>query len=592
MTVSATEPEHVSHATFQAPSLQEVAGLFPNYDIYRLIACGGMGAVYHANQRSLDRDVAIKILPREFSQDPEFRVSFEAEAKAMAKLNHPNLIGVYDFGDVTGLLYIVMEYVPGSSLYSVSNGRIVHQDDALKMVIDVCRGLSHAHEFGILHRDIKPSNILMDANANPKIGDFGLASALGKQVEEGDQIFGTPGYTAPEVIEPPHTFDHRADIFSVGIMLHEMLTGITPNGVDPLAELPAATNPKLRSIIQKAIHPNPEARYASTDELVADLEKIAAFKKTSLITGSVSVRAPHRQGAIQKPVISSGSRGANPISRQGALQTSTASSASGGARSISRQGAIQVKAASSGSGVARPVMHHRSLKPHASSGPGAGSIVLILLLIAAIALIYYFVIKPSSEEPTTSGAQNVQKPTEPEGPKKPVPRKTVAQEGVKPIADVDAFFVRVEGAMKDHFKEDFNTYREELKIHAQNFEAQTRQSIKAMGYNPTSTAVADLASTMQKWSAQNYLMSEPLPASLVSISNVKNSFSSSLAEQAKVRSRFDKRFKSEQASYLRDLNKEIVSYGETKDYVAIKLVEKEIARLKSEPGYFEFLIGM
>ncbi len=593
MTVSATEPEPVSHATFQAPSLQEVAELFPNYDVHGLIACGGMGAVYHANQRSLDRDVAIKILPREFSQDSEFRVSFAAEAKAMAKLNHPNLIGVYDFGDVNGLLYIVMEYVPGSSLYSVSNKRIVHQDDALKMVIDVCRGLSHAHQFGILHRDIKPSNILMDANANPKIGDFGLASVLGKQVEEGEQIFGTPGYTAPEVIEPPHSFDHRADIFSVGIMLHEMLTGIEPNGVDPLAELPAATNPKLRSIIQKAIHPNPEARHASTDELVADLEKIGAFKKTSLITSSVTARAPHRQAALQKPVLSSGSRGANPISRQGALQTSTASSASGGANPISRQGAIQVKAASSGSGVARPVMRHRSLKPQASSsGSGAGTLFLILLLIAAIALIYYFVIKPNSEEPTTSGAQNVQKPAEPEGPKKPVPRKTVAQEGVKPMADVDAFFVRVEGTMKDRFKEDLNTYREELKIHAQNFEAQTRQSIKAMGYNPSSTAVADLASTMQKWSAQNYLMSEPLPASLVSISNVKNHFSSSFAEQAKVRSRFDKRFKSEQASYIRDLNKEIVSYGETKDYVAIKLVEKEIARLKSEPDYFRFLIGM
>lgn len=555
MTVSATEPEHVSHATFQAPSLQEVAGLFPNYDIYSLIACGGMGAVYHANQRSLDRDVAIKILPREFSQDKDFRVSFAAEAKSMAKLNHPNLIGVYDFGDVGGLLYIVMEYVPGSSLYSVIHGRVVHQEDALKMVISVCRGLAHAHEYSILHRDIKPSNILIDAGANPKIGDFGLASVLGKQVEEGEQIFGTPGYTAPEVIDPPHTFDHRADIFSVGIMLHEMLTGVTPNGVNPLAALPAATNPKLRSVIQRAIDPNPAARHASADELAADLEKILA--------------AP----SSPQPAATSNKNIGRPAPRP----------------------------------MHRPTSHPRVIRKSKTS---YGSLIIILILIGVIAAIYFFMIKPNNaaieaiegahEDIETNGVHGAQTapdqtaPTQVNQPvdQKPTRRKTVEQEGVKPIDDVDAFFARVEGIMKDRLKDDLNTYREESETYAQNFEAQAKQAITAAGASTVTTAVADLASTMQKLRSENYVLNDSLPESLANISSVQGAVTRYQTAQGKAKSRFDKALENEQSSYIKGLNKQIDRYRESKDKVAIRLLEKEIMRLKTEPGYYELLMDL
>jgi serine/threonine protein kinase len=554
MTLSATEPEHVSHATFQAPSLQEVAGLFPNYDIYSLIACGGMGAVYHANQRSLDRDVAIKILPREFSQDKYFRVSFAAEAKSMAKLNHPNLIGVYDFGDVGGLLYIVMEYVPGSSLYSVSHGRVVHQDDALKMVINVCRGLAHAHEHGVLHRDIKPSNILIDSAANPKIGDFGLASALGTQIQEGEQIFGTPGYTAPEVIAPPHTFDHRADIFSVGIMLHEMLTGITPNGGNLLAELPAATNPKLRSVIQRAIDPNPAARHASADELAADLEKILAAPSS-----------PQPAATSNKNIV----------------------------RLVPRP-------------MHRPKSHHRVIRKSKTS---YGSLFVILILIGVIAAIYFFRIKPNKaaieaikgahDQITTNlahGAQNAPKsadqPIDQPIDQKPARRKTVAQEGVKPIDDVDAFFARVEGIMKDRLKDDLDAYREESETYAQNFETRAKQAITAARASLVTTAVADLASTMQKLRSENYVLNESLPASLANISSVQVAFTRYQAAQVKVSSRFNKLLASEQSSYINGLDKQIERYRASKDKVAIRLLEKEIKRLKSEPGYYAFLMDL
>lgn len=273
-------------ATFQAPDPEEVAVLFPSYEIHALIACGGMGAVYQVTQRSLDRVAAIKILPREFSTDEEFRKGFEAEAKAMAKLNHPNLIGVYDFGEVDGMLYIVMEYVDGKSLFHSAHGHAVDQADALRIVSQVCAGLDHAHSHGILHRDIKPANILLDSGANPKVGDFGLARALESQIQEGEQIFGTPGYTAPEVLEPPYSFDQRADVFSVGVMLHELLTGRLPEADARPASQLSTCNPRLDAVIRKAMNPDPAQRYTTAGDLGAELGKIASSPSSALLTNA------------------------------------------------------------------------------------------------------------------------------------------------------------------------------------------------------------------------------------------------------------------------------------------------------------------
>ena len=275
-------------ATFEAPDLGEIARLFPTYDVHALIACGGMGAVYQATQRSLERVVAIKILPREFSADEEFRKGFEAEAKAMAKLNHPNLIGVFDFGEVDQMLFLVMEYVHGKSLFHSAHGQAIDQTEALRIISQVCAGLEHAHANGILHRDIKPGNILLDPNASPKIGDFGLARALENQIQDGEQIFGTPGYTAPEVLSPPFTFDQRADVYSTGVMLHELLTGKLP-GEDPRpASAICRCNAKLDRIIKRATEPDPALRYSTADQLREDLEKIVTAPTSGLVTAPPS----------------------------------------------------------------------------------------------------------------------------------------------------------------------------------------------------------------------------------------------------------------------------------------------------------------
>ena len=235
-----------------------------------------MGAVYHAVQTSLEREVAIKILPVEFGNDPEFREGFAAEAKAMAKLNHPNLIGVYDYGDVNGMLFIVMEYVSGQSLHDACEGCAIDPAEVIRLMTGICHGLAHAHGQGILHRDIKPANILLDSQLQPKIGDFGLARPLDAKVGDGEAIYGTPGYTAPEVLEAPHTMDQRADIFSLGAVLHELLTGLLP-GSDP--RLPSAISrcdPRFDAVVRKATHPDPHLRYQNAAEIADALQKIAS----------------------------------------------------------------------------------------------------------------------------------------------------------------------------------------------------------------------------------------------------------------------------------------------------------------------------
>lgn len=264
---------------FTPPELEEIAELLPAYEILSFIAKGGMGAVYMARQRSLDRDVAIKILPRHFGEDAEFRASFEAEAKSMAKLNHPNLISIYDFGQIDGMLYIIMEMVQGKSLYHSAYGKTIDPTEAGRIVSGICHGLAHAHKHGILHRDIKPANILLDPSASPKIGDFGLARPVGDH--ESDSSFGTPGYTAPEVIHNPAAVDESTDIYAVGAILYELLTSKLPDSNYTPAATLVHCNPKFDQIIRKAMHPTPVMRYRSAKAMAEAIESIANKKETA-----------------------------------------------------------------------------------------------------------------------------------------------------------------------------------------------------------------------------------------------------------------------------------------------------------------------
>ena len=265
--------------SFTAPAPEALGKLLPTYDFECLIAKGGMGAVYRAKQRSLARAVAIKILPQEFGKDPQFRESFETEARAMARLNHPNLIGVYDYGAVDEMLYIVMEYVPGKSLYHSSYGKQVDPLQAAELVQGICAGLGHAHENGIVHRDIKPSNVLLTPKAEPKIGDFGLAHPV--ESTGSGLVMGTPGYTAPEVLSNPHVADRRSDLFAVGVILYELVTGQRQEAGAPPPSTLCRCGPGIDEIWRRATNPNPALRYPDAKAFHAALgEWMVKFKKS------------------------------------------------------------------------------------------------------------------------------------------------------------------------------------------------------------------------------------------------------------------------------------------------------------------------
>lgn len=293
----------IPQTEFAAPSLEDLAPLFPAYELLDFIAQGGMGAVYRARQKSLDRTVAIKILPREFGDDQQFREAFEAEAKAMARLNHPNLIAVYDFGDIEGMLYIIMEFVDGKALYYSAHGKTIDPAVALGLVSTISRGLGHAHRGGIVHRDIKPANILLDADAKPKIGDFGLARPLDKDRSEGI-VLGTPGYTAPEVYNRSFSVDQRSDIFSVGALLYELLCGKQPEPHS--TSMKSGVDPRIDSLLAKATHKDPGQRYMDVEDFANDLDDlIPKLSGPRFATASTSSAPSSSAPPLIKPLASS-----------------------------------------------------------------------------------------------------------------------------------------------------------------------------------------------------------------------------------------------------------------------------------------------
>jgi formylglycine-generating enzyme required for sulfatase activity len=261
---------------------EEIAPLFPHYEILRILGRGGMGAVYLASQKSLNRLVAIKVLPYDLDgSDGGFAVRFKNEAQAMAQLSHPGIVAVFDFGETTnGLLYIVMEYVEGTDvqLMLASHGRL-HSARAMAITAHVCDALYYAHQRGIIHRDIKPSNIMVSNDGVVKVADFGLAKmSRGGQTSgltQSGAPMGTPHFMAPEALTLGGAVDRRADIYAVGVMLYQMLTGKLPQGLFELPSLQVpGLDPRYDNIVAKALREDRDVRYQDAAELRHDLDAI------------------------------------------------------------------------------------------------------------------------------------------------------------------------------------------------------------------------------------------------------------------------------------------------------------------------------
>jgi len=285
----APEPGQPSRTTaFVPPAVAEVAKLFPQFEILELLGQGGMGAVYKARQPTLDRLVALKILPPQASGDSGFADRFTREARALARLNHPNIVAVHEFGQTGGLHYFVMEYVEGLNLRQLERAGKLSPREALKIIPQICDALQFAHEEGIVHRDIKPENVMLDKKGRVKIADFGLARILGRESEDlrltgTKDVMGTPHYMAPEQVEHPQEVDHRADIYSLGVVFYEMLTGELPLGRFQPPSRKVEVDVRLDEVVLHALEKEPERRYQQASEVKSDVEAIVKTSERAAV---------------------------------------------------------------------------------------------------------------------------------------------------------------------------------------------------------------------------------------------------------------------------------------------------------------------
>ncbi|HWD94530.1 MAG TPA: protein kinase [Verrucomicrobiae bacterium] len=282
--------------SFTPPPLAELAKLFPQLEILEIIGQGGMGAVYKARQPALDRFVALKILAPRSGGDLDFSGRFSREARALARLSHPNIVGVYDFGQIQPaanlppgdpsstsntqpLSYFIMEYVDGPNLRQVELAGKLTPREALQIIPQICAALQFAHDEGIVHRDIKPENVLLDKKGRVKIADFGLAKILGQEADfrltGARDVMGTPHYMAPEQVETPQEVDHRADIYSLGVVFYEMLTGELPLGKFDPPSHKVQVDVRLDDVVMRSLSKNPERRYQHVSEVGTRVETIA-----------------------------------------------------------------------------------------------------------------------------------------------------------------------------------------------------------------------------------------------------------------------------------------------------------------------------
>ncbi len=263
---------------WEPPTPAHLAALFPRWEILGLLGRGGMGAVYHARQPDLDREIAIKLLPIEASADEVFVQRFQREARTLAKLRHPNIVALHEFGTTPeGHPFFVMEYVDGSTLAEKIGKLSV--PEALEIVRQACDALSHAHSLGIVHRDIKPSNILLDTAGHIKIADFGLAKwdqqhEAAMTLSRTGGFMGTAEYAAPEQVKDAAHADHRADIYSIGVLFYEMLTGERPRGVFRPPSAKSGSDPRLDPMVLRALQENPGERYQAAAELREELNRL------------------------------------------------------------------------------------------------------------------------------------------------------------------------------------------------------------------------------------------------------------------------------------------------------------------------------
>jgi predicted Ser/Thr protein kinase len=290
--LSSIRADDAASAVAPPPTPAELASRFPQLEILELLGRGGMGAVYKARQIALGRVVALKILPPALGNAPAFSDRFAREARALAQLNHHGIVTLYEFGRTDdGLFFFLMEFVDGMNLRQLLAGGRIAPREALAIVPELCDALQYAHDRGIVHRDIKPENILLDRRGRVKIADFGLAKLVaideaalpgGKAVPaniaftEAGKVMGTPSYMAPEQSEHPGEVDHRADIYALGVVFYQMLTGDLPSKgkIEPPSHK-FVLDVRLDEVVLRALEREPSRRYQEASAMKTEVETIS-----------------------------------------------------------------------------------------------------------------------------------------------------------------------------------------------------------------------------------------------------------------------------------------------------------------------------
>ncbi len=271
---------------FTPPTPAELAARLPDLDVIEVLGQGGMGVVYKGRQPFLDRVVAIKVLRPDLQTDRGFQDRFRHEARTLAKLRHPYIVTVFDAREVDELYFLVMEYVEGANLRQMLSEGSITQRDVLDFVPQITEALQHAHEAGVVHRDIKPENVLIDSRGRVRLVDFGLATLFGPEVSargpDDDRIVGTFRYMAPEQITMPRDVDHRADIYSTGVVFYEMLARELPGPDREPPSRKAATDPRLDPIVIRAIEHDRDRRYQEARLMHLDITGLARTPESTI----------------------------------------------------------------------------------------------------------------------------------------------------------------------------------------------------------------------------------------------------------------------------------------------------------------------
>lgn len=296
--------DYPDQPTFVPPTVEELGAMMPSYQIEFLIASGGMGAVYKGRQIDLDREVAIKILPPEAGNDTESLNRFRSEARAMAKLNHPNIVSIYDFGVSSDQCYFVMEYVEGHNVHELIVDGAMTPVLAQNVLAQVCDALGYAHGKGIIHGDIKPSNIVVDTDGVVKLLDFGLARLMEQDQSDADAEWvpmGTPEYAAPELYERGSVADPRTDIYALGVVFYEMLMRTVPQGSFDLPSTAMEIDGRVDDIIVRCLRSEPAHRFQNAGEIRHLLEDIRTGKPIVALAPDAVRTIPDRRVSPIRP---------------------------------------------------------------------------------------------------------------------------------------------------------------------------------------------------------------------------------------------------------------------------------------------------